>query len=183
MLLRAVARVWKARERGRLLEKVRAVREVKNAWIIWHTRLREQKQLQGPYSLPLMFSRQYQLTVLADLALTFSMRSNVHMASSTLQTWYRVYASHRNALSFAMQYHSAQLRFKMLLTWRLQLRAKLQMIKQSRIAEKFFIARQAWKIWTDKLEEKRRQKKLQDWKKQKMRKCFICEFKLGSPYC
>jgi protein SFI1 len=105
------------------------------------------------------------------------MRSNAYTASFALQTWRQVHASHRNALSFAVHYDSAQLRFKMLLAWRLQLRSKLKMVKQGRMAEKFLISRRAWKIWTHKLEEKQRQKKLQDLERRKMRKYFVGKFK------
>jgi protein SFI1 len=76
-----------------------------------------------------------------------------------------------------MHYHSAQLRFKILSIWRLQLRSKLKMAKQARIAEKFFIARRAWKTWTDKFEHIRRQKKLQVLERRKMRKYFIGKFR------
>lgn len=47
VLIRAVARVWKARERGRLLERVKASRTMKNAWAAWIQRLRGQMQREG----------------------------------------------------------------------------------------------------------------------------------------
>lgn len=47
ILLLAVAKVWKARERGQLLQRVKSVRLVKNAWNIWRTRMDKQKQLEG----------------------------------------------------------------------------------------------------------------------------------------
>jgi hypothetical protein len=43
--------VWKARERGMLLERVRGVRLVKDAWVAWHRRLHEQKQTEGLLSI------------------------------------------------------------------------------------------------------------------------------------
>lgn len=49
LLLRAVSRVWKARERGRLLERVRNVRLVKDAWAVWGHRIQEQKDNTGLY--------------------------------------------------------------------------------------------------------------------------------------
>ena len=68
--------------------------------------------------------------------------------------------SHQNAQAFAVHYHSAQLRFKMILTWRLRLRAKLKLNKQAKVAEKYFTIRNAWKTWREKVEDKRRQQKL-----------------------
>jgi protein SFI1 len=120
---------------------------------------------------------QQKLITFSDLALAFSLRSNTYIVSSALLTWRQVHASHRNALTFAVHYHSAQLRFKMLLTWRLRLRSKLQMVKQGRAAQKFLISRRAWNIWTDKLEERRRQNKLRDLERRKMRKYFFGESK------
>lgn len=48
----------------------------------------------------------------------------------------------------------------MILTWRLQLRARLKLAKQARAAEKYFAMRSAWKIWHVKLADKRRDRKL-----------------------
>lgn len=47
VLIRAVTRVWKARERGKLLERVRALRLVKGAWSIWRERMRQHRRLEG----------------------------------------------------------------------------------------------------------------------------------------
>lgn len=49
VLLRAVARVWKARERGILLERVRATRLLKNSWYIWRDQILQQKQNEGTF--------------------------------------------------------------------------------------------------------------------------------------
>jgi len=48
-LLRAVTRVWKARERGKLLERVRAMRLAKNVMTTWKNCLREHKHLEGEH--------------------------------------------------------------------------------------------------------------------------------------
>lgn len=96
----------------------------------------------------------------ADLAVTFSLRSSSTLAQSSLQRWRQVHTSHQNAQAFAVHYHSVQLRFKMVMIWRVQLRAKLKLAKQARIAEKYFAIRNAWKMWQEKLAEKRRERKL-----------------------
>ena len=45
--MRAVARVWKARERGQLLERVKITRSLKQAWAVWTKQLQRQKELEG----------------------------------------------------------------------------------------------------------------------------------------
>jgi hypothetical protein len=47
LLLQATVRIWKAHERWRLLERVKAVRLVKDAWAIWRRRLWKEKQSGG----------------------------------------------------------------------------------------------------------------------------------------
>ena len=47
VLIRAVTRVWKARERGKLLERVRALRLIKDAWSVWRERMRHHRRLEG----------------------------------------------------------------------------------------------------------------------------------------
>jgi protein SFI1 len=72
----------------------------------------------------------------------------------------RVYETHKNAQSFAVQYHTAQVRYKITLYWRVLLRKKLKTAKTARLAARYFAVRQAWKVWRDRLEELRRQQQL-----------------------
>jgi protein SFI1 len=53
LLLRAVYVVWRTRYQGRRLEGITDVRRLKEAWIVWKTRLRQHRDLEG--SLPIFF--------------------------------------------------------------------------------------------------------------------------------
>ncbi|KAI0302238.1 Sfi1 spindle body protein-domain-containing protein [Russula brevipes] len=152
-LVRAVVRVWKAHERGRLLERIQNSRLVRQAWEAWKKRLRHQRKLE-------------------DAALSFAQRSQVHVASSTLQVWHKRLAAKQGAYAFAVQYARAQLQFRILFKWRVQLRVHLRRFRQAKIAHKFFVMRQAWKIWVDKAEERGREKRLREWNKGRAGKLF-----------
>lgn len=69
-----------------------------------------------------------------------------------------------------MQYANAQLQFRILYRWRVQLRVHLKRFRQARVADKFFVVRRAWRIWVDKAEERGRKKRLREWNKEKARK-------------
>ena len=56
VLVRAVMRIWKAHERGRLLTRVRALRLLRQAWAIWKRRMEEQKEREGALGLPPRFT-------------------------------------------------------------------------------------------------------------------------------
>ena len=60
----------------------------------------------------------------------------------------------------------------MLLTWRIELRSKLKLVRQAKLAEKFFIFRKAWRIWVHRADENMREKKLVLFHKQKLKKYF-----------
>ena len=90
------------------------------------------------------------------------MRASSALATSALQRWHRVHTSHQNSHAFAVHYHSSQLRFRMLVAWRLALRAKLKMARQAKSAEKRFIVRSAWAKWIEKAKERGRVKKLKE---------------------
>ena len=47
VLVRAIMRIWKARERGRLLVRVQALRLLKQAWAVWKRRVEEQREREG----------------------------------------------------------------------------------------------------------------------------------------
>ncbi|KAG9318710.1 hypothetical protein JVU11DRAFT_806 [Chiua virens] len=141
VLIRAVTRVWKARERGKLLERVRALRLVKNGWLVWRERMRQYRGLE-------------------DCALAFSMRSNSSALSCALETWRQVYTIYQNRRAFAIQRHLARIQYDALLKWRVQLRARLKLYKHAKIVENFIIQRRTLNVWKSKLAEKKRQNKL-----------------------
>lgn len=153
ILVRAVARVWKARERGQLLERVKITRSLKQAWAVWTKQLQRQKELE-------------------DQAIAFSTRTNSSTAVSALTVWKQRLMSHHNSAAFAAQYHTAQLQFRTMFTWRLQLRAMLKLQRQARLAEKFFVMRKAWKAWMQKRDEQRREKMLKEYERQKAKRMF-----------
>lgn len=67
----------------------------------------------------------------------------------------------------------------MLRTWRLQLRAKLKLLKQARVTEKQLVVKRAWRKWQEKSAEKDRQRKLKQFEAGILRKfvhggCFPC---------
>ena len=47
VLVRAVFRVWKAHERGRLMERVQNARLLRQTWEAWRRRVRHQRKLEG----------------------------------------------------------------------------------------------------------------------------------------
>ena len=141
VLIRAVWRVWKAHERGKLLERVRNARLLSQAFTVWRKHLTQIKHRE-------------------EMAVSFSFRASSSLASSVIQKWKQVRASHQNAQQFATHYHSTQLQFKMLLIWRLQLRAKLKTVKQAKLAAKYFAMRNAWRKWQEQVATKQRERKL-----------------------
>ncbi|KAI0748015.1 hypothetical protein C8Q80DRAFT_1104403 [Daedaleopsis nitida] len=143
VLVRAIMRIWKARERGKLLTRVQTVRSLKQAWAVWKRKMQEQREQE-------------------EMAQLFRTRSSSLLAASVLKRWREVYRSHQNAQTFAVQYHRAQLQYKMLFAWRLQLRAKLRMVKQAKVAQKYLLVRRCFKVWTAKVAEKKRLQKLQE---------------------
>ncbi|KAI0316688.1 Sfi1 spindle body protein-domain-containing protein [Amylostereum chailletii] len=153
VLVRAVARVWKAHERGKLLVRVRALRLLRQAWQVWNKRLQLQRDQDAK-------------------ALAFASRTKSFSSVSALHKWRQQYTTHQNAHTFATQYHSAQLQFKMLFAWRIALRAKLKLIRKARVAEKYFVMRRAWKGWQQSVEERKREKKLQQLVTSKARGIF-----------
>ncbi|KAF9246283.1 hypothetical protein BU15DRAFT_85063 [Melanogaster broomeanus] len=152
VLVRAVNRVWKARERGKLLERVRSLRLIKSAWSAWMERMRQHRHLEGEFRG-------------LDYALAFSMRSNSYTVSSALQTWHQVYGIYQNRRAFAVQRHLARIQYDALLKWRIQLRSRLKLIKHAKF-------RRTLKIWKLKLAEKKRQNKLKSLEARKLQECI-----------
>lgn len=174
-LVRAVVRVWKAHERGRLLERVENTRLLRQAWEAWKRRLRHKKELEGLAASPFMIfcTLSYsQYPKCLDAALSFAQRCQSHVTSSALQVWHKRLAMQQGANAFAVQYANSQLQFRILYRWRVQLRVHLKRFRQAKIADKFFVVRRAWRMWVDKAEERGREKRSREWNKEKARKLF-----------
>ena len=92
-------------------------------------------------------------------AIEFASRSKSYVVSAALHKWRNHRVTVQNALAFAAQYHAAQLQYKMLYIWRLQLRSKLKLARKARTAEKYFIKRQAWTMWRHQMDGRKREKK------------------------
>ena len=60
----------------------------------------------------------------------------------------------------------------MMLSWRLKLRAHLRMVKQAKVARKYLLLRRCLHLWTTKLSEKRRRKKLKEFEQRLTKKFF-----------
>jgi protein SFI1 len=173
-LVRAVVRVWKAHERGRLLERVYNARLLRQAWEAWKKRLRHQKKFEGLAAVQSSFLYFYLKcgTCLLDAALAFAQRSQVNAASSALRVWHKRLATQQGAHAFAVQYARVQLQFRILFRWRVQLRAHLKHFRQAKIADKYFMMRRAWRIWVDKAEARVREKRLREWNTGRVGKLF-----------
>ncbi|KAF8636478.1 hypothetical protein AX17_003293 [Amanita inopinata Kibby_2008] len=154
LLLRAVLRVWKARERGKLLERVINLRCIKDNWSIWKRHLRCQRNNQ-------------------DLAASFAMRPTSSVLIVAFRSWQQNLKTRQNADAYAVQFHSIQVIDRMLLTWRVVLREKLKSAKLARIASRFFAARRAWRNWRFHLEAKRREASLNAFQINLLKKWFL----------
>ncbi|KAI0029377.1 Sfi1 spindle body protein-domain-containing protein [Vararia minispora EC-137] len=153
ILLIAITRIWRAKERGLLFERMRSVHIIKQALCVWRQRLKSNRTLEAK-------------------ALEFASRSRSHVSITALQKWRSRIAATRATLSFASQYHTAQLQYKMLYIWRLQLRAKLKLARQARIVSKYFVARRAWVVWRRAMEERTRERRLEEYLERKKGKIF-----------
>ncbi|KAI0646947.1 Sfi1 spindle body protein-domain-containing protein [Trametes meyenii] len=153
VLVRAVMRIWKAHERGKLLTRVQGVRLLRQTWTIWKRRMDEQKERQ-------------------ELAQLFELRSSSVLASASFKKWRNAYSSHQNAHTFAVHYHKAQLQYKMLLQWRLQLRAKLRLVKQAKVARKQLLLRRCLHAWKAKVITKQRERKLKEFQRRAVQQYF-----------
>ncbi len=175
VLVRAIMRIWKAHERGQLLTRVRAMRVLKLAWTQWRRRMEEQREREGR-SVSLHLICNPSLISIPELAQLFRTRSTSLQGASALKRWRGVYQSHQNAQSFAVHYDRERLQYQMMLTWRLQLRAHLRKAKQAKIARKYLLLRRCFHVWTAKVEEKRREKKLREFQMRKAKKVFEGEY-------
>jgi len=107
-----------------------------------------------------------------DEALDFVARSDSQLASRMVQRWYQVLISHQNATIFAVNYNEEQLRAKTLLAWRLRLRSTLQSLRVARLADRFFATRRAWRLWLQKMEERKRLERFKAWDIARVRRAF-----------
>lgn len=153
LLLRAVFRVWKARERGTLMDRVRTLRLLKRSWAVWKGRMHEIKSQQ-------------------TLAIDFAMRSTSSTASTALATWTRVLASHRNSQSFAVFHHSTKLHLNTWAIWRNQLLMHLKAMKKARLVHQYLLIRRAWHTMKQKYAARKHERLIHGFETKKVASVF-----------
>ena len=110
--------------------------------------------------------------IITDVANNFLNRTGARLLATTFQRWQQVLTTHHNASAYAIKYDEAHLQSRMLLAWRLKLHDRLQMAKVARWANRYFVTRNAWRVWIRALEERRRERKLREFEVAKLRKFF-----------
>ncbi|KAF9069947.1 hypothetical protein BDP27DRAFT_1447443 [Rhodocollybia butyracea] len=156
ILLRAVMRVWKAHERGKLLEKVKAFRLIKTTWVAWNVHVHNQRKLE-------------------DQALHFSTRLNSSSARLAMFSWRQAITTHQNIKLIAIHHHSSQVLRCALLRWRLQLHHQLKMAKKARrlVLEKSWMAlTKSWDAWKNNYRERLADRKMPFFEQAKAKKIF-----------
>lgn len=68
----------------------------------------------------------------------------------------------------------------MLLIWRLRLRAKLRRAKQAKAAQKHLLLRRYLHIWTAKVAEKQRERKLEEFQRRVVKRSFYGQYTRSS---
>ncbi|KAL1692309.1 hypothetical protein GGG16DRAFT_90188 [Schizophyllum commune] len=153
IMMRAIWRVWKAGERGRLLERVRSSRLVSNAFAVWQQRLAQQRELEAR-------------------ALAFYSRPASSSAVLALKTWRQHYQTHTNANAYAVKYHASQLKFNAFRQWCRAIHDHAKDNRRARKANKLLTTRRAWQMWREKLAERARLRKLAELEQQRCHKIF-----------
>ncbi|KAJ7582773.1 hypothetical protein C8J56DRAFT_955676 [Mycena floridula] len=152
-LLRAVMRVWRAHERGKLLERVRTLRLLKSAWAAWTDRIHDHRERE-------------------DLAIAFSYRGDSSTIVTALKAWRDVLSTHQNAHSFALVHYHSRLNYRMLRRWQDQFISHLKKMRKARKAEQFLRLRRAWTTIKARLNERRRERLLAQFEARSLAKVF-----------
>ncbi|KZV72882.1 hypothetical protein PENSPDRAFT_628005 [Peniophora sp. CONT] len=149
----AIIRIWRARARGRLLERLRDTALQKRALTVWSGKVRQNRELE-------------------EKALAFASRVSSPAARTALMHWTTRLSVIRQSSVLAQQYHAAQTQYKALYTWRIALRVHLKRARQARHAERFFVLKRAMGVWQGQMKDRERERKLQDWDRTKVRKAW-----------
>lgn len=161
VLKHAVLRVWVAQERGALLDRVRRSRLLAVAWAAWKSKMVLVQDLRNRL-------RTYEAKDQADL-----MRRALHC-------WEDRLAGMQASRRLADKNYARQLKVQAIQTWRVRLAINQKQMKSARIAKRWFAERRAWKAWRFQLEEKRRQKKLEEFQKKSIKGVFQGKVSLAS---
>ncbi|KAJ6547509.1 hypothetical protein B0H19DRAFT_1221514 [Mycena capillaripes] len=155
--VRVMYMILKARYQRRRLETIANSSRLKEAWVVWKTRLRQHRKLE-------------------DAAVVFSLRLKSPLAHASLENWYKVYSNRKNSETVATFHHSDGLRRRTLLTWRIKLRAQHKLMSKARVVDKFLVVRSAWVLLRAKFAERRREYSLKALELQKTRHVFYAWF-------
>ncbi|KAG8983225.1 hypothetical protein FRB93_007345 [Tulasnella sp. JGI-2019a] len=141
ILVHAVTRVWVAKERGALLNRVRTTRLLKEALSSWRIKLEGVRKLEGW----LLVQSSSKSRLLAQLA---------------LRVWRQKQRASQRAVEVAENRYEQSVMSRTLLSWRVQMAMNAKGARNAKIARQFFMRRSVWSTWRDALEARRREKKV-----------------------
>ncbi|KAG8880002.1 hypothetical protein FRB98_005374 [Tulasnella sp. 332] len=141
ILVRAVMRVWVAKERGELLNRVRTTRLLKEGLATWRAKLEGIRKLEG--------------RLLAQ-----SSSKSRFLAQLALQVWCQKRRAAQRAIEVAEDRYARSVVSRTMLSWRVQMAMNAKDMRNAKVARHFFVRRSFWRAWTEALEAKRREKKV-----------------------
>ncbi|EAU88597.2 hypothetical protein CC1G_04303 [Coprinopsis cinerea okayama7 len=142
VFLFALMKIWKDKVNGNVLERRRILRTKHSVLEAWERKLH---QRQADYAL-------------AD---RFSQRPGLAIVINCFAQWRHAYHELQSVLRMADTLYNDNTMAKVIMTWRKGLRNKLKMIKMARAAHKYFLTRQMYARWKEKVEERKRERLLQ----------------------
>ncbi|KDQ18482.1 hypothetical protein BOTBODRAFT_512784 [Botryobasidium botryosum FD-172 SS1] len=146
VLIRAVWHVWNAKFGGYLLAKVKKRRLQSDAFAVWKGRVAAHKEQES-------------------LAQAFRLQSTQSLLSRSFRSWRSQHTTYQNSLTFSKAFYSRRLLENALNTWKAQRASKAVKAKHARAARRWFTQRMAWRKWKLLLEEKRRERQVQEMQK------------------
>lgn len=109
------------------------------------------------------------LLVDAGRALAFQRHEAVNLLARSFRTWSKRCQDHQAIITYSAHLYDQGLVAHYLNSWKMQLALRLKRVKQARIARRWFLQRLVWVQWREKLDGKRRDKKVEAYERGRLR--------------
>ncbi|KAG8928693.1 hypothetical protein FRC02_006604 [Tulasnella sp. 418] len=139
ILVRAVLRVWVAKERGGLLERVRKTRLLRSTMAVWKDRLKHTRELE-------------------DRATAYIANTNLDLMGRAFAIMRHKTKMYQNAVIVADQQYHKPLMARFFVNWKVELAMNKRRERSAKVARRFFSVQSAWKQWRLALAIKKREK-------------------------
>jgi hypothetical protein len=165
-LARTTLHIWRTNTKGFHLERMKRTNTALYTLSTWRRRLEKTRTNEGEFQTsPRSLSDQFT----SGKALSFQRRNDKVLVDAALRIWANALVRQIQAEKTASKFYKTSLAERVITIWCSNFQAKRRLTRQAKLVRRLFLERTTWRKWKYAADAKRREEKLQELEKKRLK--------------